>query len=96
MKEQWKNNTIHSTLSYLVQTFRDNDRPNPTRNKDGQLERILSRIYRAWKNEDPPAKQQKALPIYVLREIAKMDLTEKTKSYSPTCNWGLLFCLQIF
>jgi hypothetical protein len=60
----------------VVQTFRDNDRPNPSKDKDGELGRFLSRLFRAFKNEDPKRRQQKALPAVVLRELAKMRFSE--------------------
>lgn len=67
--------TIKNTLSDVASTFREHDRPNPTKDDDGVLGRLLSRQYRAFRNEDPPTKQQKALPACVLLELAKMSLT---------------------
>jgi hypothetical protein len=68
--------TVRNAVSYVAATFRDNDRPNPTLDEDGELARILSRQYRAYRNTDPPVKQQKAIPVCVLKELAKMDATE--------------------
>ena len=93
-ERKMEENTIHSTISYLVQAFRDNDRPNPTKDEDGELGRIISRIYRAWKNEDPPVKQQKALPICVLREISKMNLTEKQRAITQLVIWAFFFACR--
>ena len=35
--------TVRSTVSYVASTFRENDRPNPTKDEDGELGRLLSR-----------------------------------------------------
>jgi hypothetical protein len=45
--------TIRSAVSYVASTFRDNDRSNPTKDDDGELGRLLSRLYRAFKKKDP-------------------------------------------
>ena len=86
--------TVRSIISYLVEAFRDNDYPNPIKDEDGELGRIISRIYRAWKNEDPPVKQQKALPICVLREISKMNLTEKQRAITQLVIWAFFFACR--
>jgi hypothetical protein len=52
--------TIRITISYVAQTFRfrENDRSNPTKDEDGKLGRLLSRLYRSFrKNRDPAEKQ---------------------------------------
>ena len=57
---------IQGAIPYVSQTFRENDRPNPTKDEDGELGRVLLRQYRAYKNSDPNPKQQKAVPICVV------------------------------
>ena len=64
--------TIRGTISYVALSFRKNDRPNRTKDKGGELGRLLSRLFRALKKGDPNPVQQKALPIGVLREVAKL------------------------
>ncbi len=68
--------TIRSSISYVAQTFRENDRPNPTKDEDGELGRFLSRLFRAFKNQDPKPTQQKALPAVVLRQLSNMRFSE--------------------
>ena len=68
--------TIRSTITHVVQTFRENNRPNPSKDQDRAFGRFLSRLFRAFKNEDPKKKQQKALPEVVLQELAKMRFSE--------------------
>ena len=74
--------TIRGTISHVVQTFRDHDRPNPTKDEDGDLGRVLSRLFRAYQNKDPKQQQQKALPVGVLRELAKVKATETQRAIS--------------
>ena len=68
--------TIRSSILYVAQTFRENDRPNPTKDEDGELGRFLSRLFRAFKNQDPKPTQQKALPAVVLRQLSNMRFSE--------------------
>ena len=72
--------TIRSAISFVASTFRDNDRPNPTNDEDGELGRLLSRQFRAYRNKDPNPVQQKALPACVLIELAKLDTTETQRT----------------
>jgi hypothetical protein len=54
--------TVRSTISFMAQTFRECDRPNPTKDEDGELGRLLSRQYRSFRNKDPSPSQQKSSP----------------------------------
>ena len=53
--------TIRGTISFISLSFRDNARVNPTKDEDGELRRVLSRLFRAFRNNDPNSKQHKAL-----------------------------------
>ena len=68
--------TVRGAISFFSQTFRENDRPNPTKDEDGELGRVLSRQYRAIKNSEPNPAQQKAIPICVVSEVFKKKATE--------------------
>jgi len=70
--------TVRSAISYVASSFRDNDRPNPTKDEDGELGRLLSRQYRAFRNEDPNPVQQNSVLVCVIRELLKNKLS-KTK-----------------
>ena len=48
----------------------------PTYDKDGNLGRISSRQFRAFKKSDPSPKQQKAIPICIVEEVFKKRATE--------------------
>ena len=86
--------TIRNTISFVSSTFRENERPNPTKDDDGQLGRLLSRLFRAFKNKDPAEKQQKALPATVLVEIAKMQLTETQRAISQLTIGAFYFAMR--
>lgn len=86
--------TIQNSIGFVAQTFRDNDRPNPTKDEDGQLGRLLSRQYRAYRNEDPNPVQQKALPICVLKEVAKNQCTETRKAISQLSIGAFFFACR--
>ena len=58
--------TVRSAISNVSTSFRENGRVNPTRKEDGELGRVLTRLFRAFRNKDPNPKQQKALPAQVL------------------------------
>ena len=66
-------------ISYVVLTFRENGRTNPTKDKDMELGWILHRLFQAFKNEDPKIAQQKAVPISVISELWKQQNTETEK-----------------
>ena len=72
--------TVRSAISYVSLSFRENDRPNPTKDEDGDLGRVLSRLFRAFRNKDPNPKQQKALPAQVLVMMYKRQETESEKA----------------
>ena len=72
--------TVRGAISFVSQTFRENDSPNPTKDKDGELGRFLSRKYRAFKNSDPNPAQQKAIPICVIAKVFKKKATETQRA----------------
>ena len=86
--------TVKSSVGYVAQTFRDHDQPNPTHDEDHQLGRLLSRQYRAFKNKDPPPKQQKALPIGVLRVLAELQVTELQRAIIQLSIGGYFFACR--
>ena len=86
--------TIRSTISYAAQAFRENDKSNPTRDDDGELGVLLSRLYRSFRNKDPAEKQQKALPARVLLEIAKLQHTETQRAISQLTIGAFYFAMR--
>jgi hypothetical protein len=87
--------TIRGDVSYVASTFRDSDRPNPTKDDDDELGRLLSSLYRAFRNKDPAEKQQKALPARVLIEMSKLQATESQRARFELASPGALFhCMR--
>ena len=86
--------TVRSAISFVAQTFRENDHSNPTKDEDGELGRLLSRLFRSFKKGDPNPVQQKALPIAVLREIAKLQTTETQRAISQLLIVAFFFAMR--
>ncbi len=75
-------------------TFRENGRPNPTKDNDLQLSFLLHRQFRAFKNADSKEKQQKAIPACVISEIAKQNLTELQCAISQLTILAFFFAMR--
>jgi hypothetical protein len=74
-------------------TFRDSDQPNPTKDDDGELGRLLLRLYQAFRNKDPEEKQQKALPATVNRDV-KTTSNRKSESTIRISIAALFYCMR--
>ena len=44
---------VRGTISHVSLSFGDNGRVNPTKDEDGELGRVLSRLFRTFLNKDP-------------------------------------------
>ena len=90
--------TLRGAISCVAQTFRDNGHSHPTRDEDDKLCRLLSRQYRAFKNEDPNPVQQKGLPACVLREVKKKKSTETQQAtpYGHQTHWKAIKNIYIW
>jgi hypothetical protein len=86
--------TIRNSISDVCATFRENGRPNPTKEDDLQLSFLLHRQFRAYKNADPKEKQQKAIPACVIAEIAKLNLTELQRAISQLTILAFFFAMR--
>jgi hypothetical protein len=74
--------TVRSAISHVVQAFQELGRQNPTKDTDNKLSILLSRQFRAYRNDDPKEVQQKALPFIVLKELAKRQVSELDRAVS--------------
>ena len=74
--------TVRSAISHVVQAFPELGRQNPTKNSDNMLIVLLSRQFRAYRNNDPKEIQQKALPFIVIEDLAKRHVSELERSIS--------------
>ena len=86
--------TIRNAVSYVAASFRDNDRRNPTLDEDGELARLLSRQFRAYRNADPPPKQQKAIPACVIKELTYSNQTELQRAVSQLATGAFFFACR--
>jgi hypothetical protein len=86
--------TIRNSLSDVCSTFRENGRSNPTKDDDRQLSFILQRLFRAFRNEDPNEKQQKAVPPNVILAIAQLVHTEEQRAYGQLARVGFFFAMR--
>ena len=86
--------TVRGAISYVASTFRENDRPNPTKDDDGELGRLLSRQYRAFKNSDPNEKQQPAVPLSVIAEVFKRKATETLSAVDQLTTGAVFFACR--
>ncbi len=87
--------TIKKSISDsdISATFRENGQPNPTKDDDLQLSFILHHQFRAYKNEDPKEKQQKAIPACVIAKIAKKILTPLQRAISQLTTLAFFFAM---
>ena len=85
---------IRDAISYVAQTFRVNNRPNPTMDKDDKLGRLISYQYRAFKNGDPNPVQQNALTACVLRELTKKKSTETKRATNQLAIGVFVFAMR--
>ena len=86
--------TIRGTISNVCSSFRDSGRLNPTKDDDGQLSFILSRLFRAFRNEDPNEVQQKAVPPCVVLAIARLNRSERQLAVGQLTRLGFFFAMR--
>ena len=63
--------TVRASVDHVAQTFRIRQRPDPRLDADGKLSCLLSQQYKGYKNTDKNSRQQKALPLIVVRQLVK-------------------------
>jgi hypothetical protein len=86
--------SIKGTINNVVAAFRREGRPNPTRDSDGQLAWILARQYRAYKNDDPKEKHEKALPSCILLRISLNQTSETKRAISQLIIGAFFFACR--
>ncbi len=87
--------TIRNSISDISTTFRENGQPNPTKDNNLQLSFILHRQFRAYKNEDPKEKQQKAIPACFIAKIAKKNLRSLQGAISQLPTLAFFFVMRL-
>ena len=69
--------TVCATLSYVAQTFRADNRPDPQLDVDGKTCFLLNEQLRGYRNQDGTKMKQKALPMSVLRKFFEIANSKK-------------------
>ena len=87
--------TIQGAISYVSQTFTEDDQPNPTKYEDSKTGRVLSRNYRAYKNSNPNPKQQNSIPICGVAEVFKKKAIDTQRAMSHLEMGGLLYACRL-
>ena len=64
-----KEGSVHSTVDYVAQVFRANNRRDPRLDSSDVKSFLLSRLLRAYRNTDPDVKHQKAVPVSLIRLV---------------------------
>ena len=59
-----------------------------------QLSFVLSRLYRAFRKEDPNEKQQKAIPPCVILAIAQLVYTDEQRAIGQLARLGFFFAMK--
>ena len=76
-KGQLVEGTVSTTLSHVAQAFRANHREDPRLDMDGKTAYIITEQLKGYKNEDSSKRKQKALPMFVIRKIMELAITDK-------------------
>ena len=86
--------TVSTTLAYVAQAFRSNNRKGPRLDNDGKTCFILQEHYRGYSNQDKGNKKQKALPVLVLRKLMDLAMADKENSLSWLCIRIFFFAMR--
>ena len=81
-------------MDYVASTFRDHQHPDPRLNNFGKTSRLLSKQYKGYKNEDKPIKQQKALPLCIIKNLAKNKSTKRAKAIGDLAIMAFFFAMR--
>ena len=63
--------TIRGAISFVTLSFSENNRTNPIKNEDDELGRLLSRQFRAFRNNDPHTSPIENHPSLRLPRVVK-------------------------
>jgi hypothetical protein len=78
----------------VASTFQDFSQRDPRKNETGQTSRLLSRQYRGYRNKDPKTKQQKALPVCVIRQVGRNKDTIKDVAAGQLAPGAFYFAMR--
>jgi hypothetical protein len=68
--------TVSNTINAVAAAFKDNGQEDPHKDAERNVSRLLQWQLRSYKKDDPKEKQQKALPVCILRLILSSKSTK--------------------
>eukprot|EP00957_Ditylum_brightwellii_P006963 527212-Ditylum_brightwellii.AAC.1 len=86
--------TTRVSLNNVAVTFRACGRDNPTRDTRRKVHLDINRQLRGYQKEDPPPKQEKALPVAVHRWILCHTKTDKEKARAHLLVGAFFFAMR--
>ena len=86
--------TVRASVDNVAQTFRANNRPDPRTDDDGKLAFILQQQYKGYKNKDKNVKQQKALPLCVIRQLHRIKSSNENIAIAQLCTAAIFFAMR--
>ena len=81
-------------MDNVALTFRDHRHPDPRLDEGRKPSRLLSRLYSSYLNEDLPAKQQKALPASILKQLQHNTSTNRAVAISQLAIGAWFFAMR--
>lgn len=86
--------TVRAAIGSVCATFRQHFRDDPSLDKAGRPLLTLKRQLQAYTNEDPPEKHQKALPIRVLKALARNNTSERNTAIFELITGVFFFAMR--
>ena len=81
-------------MDNVSKAFRDHDKPNLRKDRDGISSRLLQQQFQGYKNEDPAEQQQKALPLSVVRRLFKIVSSKKEEAMAHMMIGAIYFAMR--
>eukprot|EP00957_Ditylum_brightwellii_P158955 12098493-Ditylum_brightwellii.AAC.1 len=86
--------TTRAAIDNVASTFRVCGRSNPTKDTRGKFHLDVDRQLRGYRKEDPPPKQEKALPVVVYRWILRHTKTNEEKANTHLLAGAFFFAMR--
>jgi hypothetical protein len=86
--------TVRSAVDDISKTFRDHDKADPRKDRDGVTSRVLQQQYQSYTNKDPSEKQQKAIPLSVIRTLHKIAATPLEQAIAQLDTGAIYFAMR--
>ena len=86
--------TVAAAISDVVQTFRQNLRPDPSRDESGTKSAIITRQLKNYTNQDPPKQSQQCLPILVWERLLMDQSSPLTEAMGHLACGALFFAMR--